>query len=396
MFKDTLNAILIATLFSLPIYLNHYQLNFEILNTVIVICSLYFIIRAEKRVLFRVGFFSGILWFYWVSFSFIYYQSEYLIPFVILFFGLTYAILFYLIALFKNPILRALIFGFGFDYIEPFGFNWFKPDIILVHTLFSIEKFAFIALLISISLLIYLPKRYKILTLLIFPISFISPEPRDLSLDLNIYIANRDITQDSKWQKENLTKFVEDNFKDIDRAIERDFDLIIFPESAFPLFLNLEPILLQKLKDKSKEIVIVTGSLKYEDEKFYNSTYIFQNSKVKIGDKVVLVPFGEKIPLPKFMREFISETFFNGAKDYEVAKEPTDFEIGEIEFRSAICYEITTEAIYKDAPNFIIAISNNAWFYDSIEPTLQNMLIKLYSRRYNKQVFHSINYPKES
>jgi len=39
----------------------------------------------------------------------------------------------------------------------------------------------------------------------------------------------------------------------------------------------------------------------------------------------------------------------------------------------------------------MIAMSNNAWFYGSIQPTLQKFLLKYYSKKYNTYIFHSFN-----
>ena len=124
----------------------------------------------------------------------------------------------------------------------------------------------------------------------------------------------------------------------------------------------------------------------------YNSTYLIDNTKVQISNKVVLVPFGEAVPLPKLLRDFINNQFYNGAKDYQTAKKPTTFVIKNIKFRNAICYEITTDKIYQDLDtSYIIAISNNAWFVPSIEPTLQSLLLKYYAKKYNVIIYHSTN-----
>jgi apolipoprotein N-acyltransferase len=47
--------------------------------------------------------------------------------------------------------------------------------------------------------------------------------------------------------------------------------------------------------------------------------------------------------------------------------------------------------MYRDAPPYMIAISNNGWFTPSIEPTLQKLLMRLYAKRYGKIVWHSAN-----
>ena len=39
----------------------------------------------------------------------------------------------------------------------------------------------------------------------------------------------------------------------------------------------------------------------------------------------------------------------------------------------------------------MIMISNNAWFTPSIEPTLQHLLLKYYSKKYGVTIFHVVN-----
>jgi apolipoprotein N-acyltransferase len=104
------------------------------------------------------------------------------------------------------------------------------------------------------------------------------------------------------------------------------------------------------------------------------------------------VPFGEKVPLPQILTDLINKLFFNGASDYSTASNTTTFDINGTKFRNAICYEATTnEIFYNMDTKFMIAISNNAWFTPSIEPTLQYLLLKYYAQKYNIIIFHSSN-----
>lgn len=107
---------------------------------------------------------------------------------------------------------------------------------------------------------------------------------------------------------------------------------------------------------------------------------------------MVLVPFGEYIPLPKFAQKMINEYFFAGQADFVEAKEPTDFMIDGVKFRNAICYEATCQEIYNGDVNYVIAISNNAWFEPSIEPTLQKLLMRYYARKNGATIYHAANY----
>ncbi|EFU70469.1 apolipoprotein N-acyltransferase [Aliarcobacter butzleri JV22] len=201
------------------------------------------------------------------------------------------------------------------------------------------------------------------------------------------------INQDLKWQKEYQKELNAKNIEEIHKAIDLKKDLVILPETAFSTALNRNIVLLNELKNLSFSIDIITGALYVENNQIFNATYHISNGEVKIAQKVVLVPFGEKIPLPKYFVDLINKTFYNGAQDYTEASEPTDFVVLGEKYRNAICYEGTTDTIYENLGDtrYIIMTSNNAWFTPSIEPTLQDLLLKYYSKKYQVTVFHIVN-----
>jgi len=65
-----------------------------------------------------------------------------------------------------------------------------------------------------------------------------------------------------------------------------------------------------------------------------------------------------------------------------------------IPFRIAICYEAGSEILYKDSPRYLIAISNNAWFDGSIEPTQQRILLRYYAKKYGTLIHHATNFSR--
>jgi len=156
--------------------------------------------------------------------------------------------------------------------------------------------------------------------------------------------------------------------------------------------MNKSPKLIEQLLKLSYKITIITGSLLIEDKKHYNVTYMFKNGRYEVAKKLVLVPFGEYIPLPNFAQKFINDTFFSGASDFITADKPTDFIIKGTKFRNAICYEATCQEIYDGDVKFVIASSNNAWFAPSIEPTIQKLLMRYYARKNGVTIYHSANY----
>jgi apolipoprotein N-acyltransferase len=329
-----------------------------------------------------------------------YYGFPYLIPPTILLFASAYALLFFGLSYWKNIYIRATLLIL-LNLIEPFGFNWFKPSIIFINSPFGTQLYQFGLIVFGMAFFIeslrsLKAKRYIFLSLstlsFILAIDFSNMgNSQVIEPHQKIAIIETDILQSEKWLPENQQKIIKMNLAKIEEAISNGYDIVVLPESTFPLYLNQRLDILRYLKELSYEITIWTGSLYSEGENFYNSSYIFQNGEMQIAKKVVLVPFGEYIPLPKFLSNWINEIFFDGLKDFTPATKPTDINISGETFRNAICYEATSEKLFEDNPKFMIAISNNGWFLPSIEPTLQRLLMQHYSNIYKTTIFHSAN-----
>ncbi|MEA2111391.1 MAG: apolipoprotein N-acyltransferase [Campylobacterota bacterium] len=388
--KDILLALTTALLFSLFLYLEYFGFTLNIVNTISGLLALSLLLHINRRTLFIAGFFIGLLWFYWIGYSFKYYNVAWMVPVVTIGFGFVYALFFGLVSLSKNLAVRALIL-FTLSFFEPVDFNWMQLELLFVNSHFGILKWQFASILAGLVLFFTCKSkwRYTALFLLFSALPFNSVEK--IEPPLNIKLVSMELPQELKWKPHMRQKILNYNFDAIKSAIKKDYDIVVLSESAFPLFLNYEPALIETLKMYSKEIVIVTGALEQDDGHNYNVTYLFNNENMQVARKMVLVPFGEYIPLPKFMREYVNKTFFDGASDYISSDKPTDFVIKGISFRNAVCYEATCEELYEDDPKYLIAISNNAWFMPSIEPTLQKLLMQFYARKHNSIIFHAAN-----
>lgn len=352
----------------------------------------------KKKELFLTGFLVSILWFWWIGYSFLYYELSYLIPIVIIAIGVVYGLMFCLIGLYYN-IFYKIFAIYALSFINPFGFNWFKMELLFINSYFGTSKIEFLIIVVTLAFFIQYKNKYKkesiVLLCSIFFILYIYNINNTTSIktpNIKIFKAETNINPKDKWARIYREKIINDNLRAISKAVENDYDLIILPETAFPLLLNKNNSVNEKLLELSFDISIVVGSLYEEDGLYYNSTYFYDKGNVEVAHKVVLIPFGESVPMPEKIRNLINNIFYNGAKDYETAKTATTFIIKNIKFRSAICYEITRDEIYQnlDTP-YIIAISNNAWFTPSIEPTLQKLLMQYYAKKYKVQYFHVTN-----
>lgn len=388
--RDTLTALFIAVGFSLFIYTAHWGMESALLNTLAGLAAIWGLLTQSRRSVLFAGFFIGLLWFYWVGFSFRYYGMSAMVPLVSLFFGCVYAFIFGALALTRHPWLRALLL-FGITFVEPFDFNWMVPEALFVHSFLGVEKWQFALILISLALFGSFKHPARFAALLLLPVTLDLSEPEKPLPPFSVYSVESTLPQEQKWVPANRPRIVAENFEAIEHAIDEGYQLVILNESAFPLFMNGDSVTYARLLEASQKITILTGALLYENEQNYNVTYLFDKGSVHIAKKMVLVPFGEYIPLPDFMRRIVNETFFNGASDYVSATKPTDFEIRGTTFRNAICYEATCEELYDGDPRYMIAISNNAWFHPSIEPTLQRLLMQFYAKKHNTLIIHVAN-----
>ncbi|QIR75157.1 apolipoprotein N-acyltransferase [Sulfurospirillum diekertiae] len=388
-----IKAFVIALCLCAFIYLAYFKLTFLTLNSLLALTGFYLLLGENRIVWFWSGFFTGLLWFYWISFSFVYYDLVFLIPFIILGIALVYGFLFWLIGRLGSSIYVQLPLLFGISFVDPFRFNWLKLQLTLIDTYFSTSLLSFGLFLSAITLFKVLPKWTKSFAVipLIAALSFHSSQTMP-ETPLDVAIPTMNIPQSQRWDEAYQQKAIDLNFALIEKAIAEHKELIILPESAFPLYLNRAPRLIASLKKYSEQIAIVAGSLTYEeDQGFFNSSYLFLKGEMQIAHKIILVPFGEEVPFPAFIVEIINKLFFDGAKDYQKAKAPQDFVINGVTFRSAICYEGTNDKLFVGNPKQMIVVSNNAWFTPSTEQTLQYLLLRYYAKKYQTIIYHSAN-----
>ncbi len=387
---EFINAVVIAFSFSAFIYFEHFNMSSKVLNTFLGLGALYGLLFASKKTVLLSGFFIGLLWCYWIGFSFQYYGLGWATWLVALGFGIVYSLYYGTMALTTHPHIRALIL-FGLTFVWPMDFNWMQPELIFVESYMGFTKWQFALILFSLASTIWFQGTKKAFPLLLLIGAYQSSYTPPPLPDVKIKLISTDISQDFKWQSERLDQTLSENFKAIDDAIAQGYDLVVLPESAFPLYMNEYPDISQALAERSLRIAILTGTLHREDNLNYNVSYLYQQGDVTVAKKTILVPFGEYIPLPEFMRGWVNREIFGGGADFVTAEKPTNFKVNEVSFRNAVCYEATREELYTPDVRYMIAVSNNGWFKPSIEPTVQNLLIRFYARKNHTIVFHAAN-----
>ena len=394
-----IKGLFVSLCLSAFIYLDAFDINYKALDTLLAMMGFYLLFKSNRYVFFWVGFFTSLLWFWWIAVSFIHYDMIYLIPFLLLAIGLIYGFLFLgiytLSDRFSNIYIKMTILSISLlllSYIHPFGFDWFKPELTFVNSYFGVSKWQFAIILASITLTIT-QKNYLFLALSL--LSFNPHHPTISYTNSDIKLVSTYIDVKDKWDESKKEANNQKMLSYIDQAILRGYKTVVLPESVFIDFINYNQSLFDALKQRAKHINIITGGLYLDGKIPRNSTYIFtRDGKVQVAHKYILVPFGESNPLPKFLSDWVNETFYGGAVDYKASDHISTYKLDDKTYTNTICFEATSDKLYQNHPKAIIAISNNGWFYPSTEPTLQKLLLKYYATIYHTTIYHAINMSK--
>ena len=168
---------------------------------------------------------------------------------------------------------------------------------------------------------------------------------------------------DSDYQTEIKQKLIQLSQEEIKT---RQPNLLVWPETAILRTYQIK----QKfpyLRD-AKTPLYIGGFIRKGNGPLNSALLVNKNGKIiKRYSKNILVPWGEYVPFPNFVPDFI-ETNLNhitpGTKSVK-------FKLGEINWIGAICSEILNPNYIRDSyaqNDFIINISNEAWFGDSSAP----------------------------
>jgi len=202
---------------------------------------------------------------------------------------------------------------------------------------------------------------------------------KKISLRLVQPNINQGDKQNPYKQDENFHTILDLAFSNLPQNI----DYIILPEVAFNIVLeNREDLFKQLLKSIPKNSYLLTGTLREYKKNYYNSFYILEESlnNIKINnfyDKLLLVPFGEFIPLSQFL-PFINN--FVGLSNLSAGVEQKIFNLKNNKFSVLICFEgVFPNNLNSYQIDWLLNISNEAWFNESIEFQQNNSLLKFRS-----------------
>ena len=209
-----------------------------------------------------------------------------------------------------------------------------------------------------------------------------APVPSDTTVRIAALQGN--IDQNEKWSPARVGANLGTYLQLSQRAIDAGADVVVWPESAVPGFIDLDPEIREPIRAlvRGGNATFVLGAVAAtldldtgEPEAFYDSAYLMDSEGTLTDryDKTHLVPFGEFLPF-RWLFGGIVEAVARGIATIDVS--PGEFpramsiaRIGaeeDVRVGVPICYELLFPDLVRrmsvDGARVLFAITNDAWY----------------------------------
>ncbi|MCH9697520.1 MAG: apolipoprotein N-acyltransferase [Gammaproteobacteria bacterium] len=195
---------------------------------------------------------------------------------------------------------------------------------------------------------------------------------RPVGQDIRVALIQGNTAQDKKWDNRYKQEIIR-NYVELTRQ-HWDADLIVWPESSVPAYYHHMLEFYERLTTLSQnhhsQLLIGTISADQDTGEYYN-TVIAPGQPVQMYRKRHLVPFGEYLPFQPvsgWIARFLDMPMSNFSAGDE--NQPL-LTMNGMPFVTTICYEDSYPDLnLSGMPEaaFIVNVSNDAWFADSIAP----------------------------
>ena len=213
---------------------------------------------------------------------------------------------------------------------------------------------------------------------------------------MSVRLIQPNAVQEKKWSKEFAPIYFE---KMIEMTAEQPkTDIIIWPETSLYLTYNSAFEELDKMRKAAGESILIFGALRIDSRNFLNNSLIIENKSQEtvFYNKAKLVPFGEYLPFINLKSYFkISErsNLFGWGFKRGKGSELLNLSNG-LNFVPLICYEAIFSNFLKPSvknADFILQITNDAWFGKSIGPQQHLAQLRIRAIEYGLPVIRVAN-----
>ncbi len=196
-----------------------------------------------------------------------------------------------------------------------------------------------------------------------------------------VALVQGNIPQDEKWSPSARMRILDAHMEATRRGAEEGARLVVWPESSVPLPLTSAPVYRSMLEALAAEtgVDLLVGSVHYEShgdrtERIYNSAFLLRPAsgpaRAQRYDKIHLVPFGEYVPLRRWMGPV--GTLVEEAGDFSPGAAPVVMRSGPARLAPLICYEAIfpelTRRFVREGAEILVNMTNDGFLGDTAGP----------------------------
>ncbi len=329
---------------------------------------------------------------------------------------------------FNHPLAIASIFTFteylrgtvftGFPWLQ-FGYTQIDSPFYGLASILGVEGLTFFVMLVSGYLVKFFYQFVKnnknytayvkhlitpsLIAVIVVGLQYINWVKQDDVKQTKIALVQPNIEQKLKWNPNYFQQHIV-TYQNLILPLVNKNDVIILPESAFPaLENNLSPLFesLEQIAKLNKTTFII-GTLNSQNNNMYNSTIVLGNDQQSFAEQTIvrynkhhLVPFGEYVPFGHLL-DWLRNVFILPINLSQGDFIQAPLKANNATFNMAICYEIifgnqVQQNQWQGNADYLLTISNDAWFGDSIGPWQHLQMARMRALELGKPLIRATN-----